>query len=227
MAIYAAQIDSVDQNIGRLITSLKKMDRFDNDHFFLSDNGGCAEGGELGGGAKEDPSDQGYMLSYGRAWANASSTPFRRYKHHVHEGGMATPLIVRWPDGIAAKGGSGGPAFLPDLMATTVAATGAAYPKRFHETRFPMQGVSLLPAFANESLGNRPLYWEHERNGHSHRRLETCHGRRQGLELYNLANDRAEAHNLATTRSERVKVMADRWETWARNAVIPRDRSEK
>ena len=75
MAIYAAQIDSVDQNIGRLITSLKKMDRFDNTIiFFLSDNGGCAEGGELGGGAKEDlESDRGYMLSYGRAWANASN----------------------------------------------------------------------------------------------------------------------------------------------------------
>ena len=176
-------------------------------------------------------SDRGYMLSYGRAWANASNTPFRRYKHHVHEGGMATPLIVHWPDGIAAKGEfRWQPAFLPDLMATTVAATGAAYPKRFHGNKIPpMQGVSLLPAFANESLGNRPLCWEHERNKAI--RIGDWKLVTEGdkdWELYNLANDRAEAHNLATTHPERVKVMADRWETWARNAkVIPRDRSEK
>ena len=233
MAIYSAQVDSVDQNVGRLIASLKKMERLGNTIiFFLSDNGGCAEGGELGGGAKEDlESDRGFMLSYGRAWANASNTPFRRYKHHVHEGGMATPLIVHWPDGIAAKGEfRTQPAFLPDLMATTVAATGASYPKRYHGNNIPpMQGLSLLPAFANKSLGNRPLYWEHERNKAiriGDWKLVTAGD--NDWELYNLANDRAEVNNLAAAHPERVQIMADRWEAWARSAkVVPRDRSEK
>ena len=92
-----------------------------------------------------------------------------------------------------------------------------------------MQGVSLLPAFANESLGNRPLYWEHERNKAI--RIGDWKLVTEGdkdWELYNLANDRAEAHNLATTHPERVKVMADQWEAWARKAkVVPRDRSAK
>ena len=232
MAIYAAQIDSVDQNIGRLIASLKKMGRFDNTLiFFLSDNGGCAEGGELGGGAKEDlESDRGYMLSYGRAWANASNTPFRRYKHHTHEGGIATPLIAHWPNGISAKGEfRRQPAFLPDLMATAVDATGASYPNKFHGDKIPpMQGVSLLPAFANKSLGNRPLYWEHERN----RAIRigdwklVTEGDRD-WELYNLADDRSEANNLAATHPKLVKAMANQWEAWARRSlVIPRSRNE-
>ena len=232
MAIYAAQIDSVDQNIGRLIASLKKMGRFDNTLiFFLSDNGGCAEGGELGGGAKEDlESDRGYMLSYGRAWANASNTPFRRYKHHTHEGGIATPLIAHWPKGISAKGEfRRQPAFLPDLMATAVDATGASYPNKFHGDKIPpMQGVSLLPAFANKSLGNRPLYWEHERNRAiriGDWKLVTEGDR--AWELYNLADDRSEANNLAATHPKLVKAMANQWVAWARRSqVIPRSRNK-
>ena len=75
-------------------------------------------------------------------------------------------MIAHWPKGISAKGEfRWQPAFLPDLMATAVDATGASYPNKFHGNKIPpMQGVSLLPAFANKSLGNRPLYWEHEGN---------------------------------------------------------------
>ena len=99
-------------------------------------------------GVMPGPSDT--YVAYGIQWANASNTPFRRYKHHVHEGGMASPLIVHWPDGIAAKGEfRTQPAFLPDLMATTVAATGASYPKLYHGNNIPpMQGPPQSRGYA-------------------------------------------------------------------------------
>ena len=94
MAIYAAQVDCADQGIGRIVDRLKDQGQLDNTVIIvLSDNGACAEVkekmmGQLGTDAS--------FNSYGLSWANASSTPFREYKHWVHEGGIATPLIVHW-----------------------------------------------------------------------------------------------------------------------------------
>ena len=100
MAVYAAQIDCVDQNIGRLVAKLKATGQFENTLImFLADNGGCAEGGPHGfsRGIKGKGIDEpGSYASYGLSWANASNTPFRLYKHWVHEGGIATPLIAHF-----------------------------------------------------------------------------------------------------------------------------------
>ncbi|MEM7396987.1 MAG: sulfatase-like hydrolase/transferase, partial [Verrucomicrobiota bacterium] len=106
MAVYAAMIDRVDQNIGKLVKSLKENGRFENTLIlFLSDNGGCAEGGLLGRGEFFDieKRNQQRANSYGTAWANASNTPFRLYKHHVHEGGAGTPFFMHWPAAIQPK----------------------------------------------------------------------------------------------------------------------------
>jgi arylsulfatase A-like enzyme len=105
MAIYAAMIDRMDQNIGKLTRFLKEKQLLDNTIIiFLNDNGACAEGGELGGGpAAQLETKDGYFLTYGGAWANASNTPYREYKHWVHEGGINTPFIVHWPEGISKK----------------------------------------------------------------------------------------------------------------------------
>ena len=83
MAIYAAMIDRMDQNIGRLINDLKTKGLYDNTIImFLNDNGACAENDMLGSGPKEQlETKEGYLLSYGKAWANASNTPYRSYKH--------------------------------------------------------------------------------------------------------------------------------------------------
>src|SRR4029077_6480582 len=71
------------------------------------------------------------FVAYGENWANVSNTPFREYKHWVHEGGISTPLIVHWPTGIP-KGRRGKldkqPGHLIDIMATCVQVSGAKYP---------------------------------------------------------------------------------------------------
>ena len=108
MSIYAAQIDRMDQNIGKLVDALRDLGELDDTlMFFLSDNGGCAEGGMLGRGPLEIlMTKKGYSQSYGQAWANASNTPFRKYKHWVHEGGIASPLIVHWARRRFGEGGT-------------------------------------------------------------------------------------------------------------------------
>ena len=121
MATYAAQIDRMDQNIGRLIETLDESGELDNTLIlYFQDNGGWAEGGMLGSGSREDIlQGKGYVVSYGRAWANVSNTQFRFYKHWVHEGGVATPLIAHSPGGIKARGQiRHQPAHLIDVMAT-------------------------------------------------------------------------------------------------------------
>ena len=107
MAIYAAQIDRVDQGIGRITAALKRTGQLENTIiFFLADNGGCAEGGIWGFERKKNAvlGKDSSFASYGLSWANASNTPFREYKHWVHEGGISTPLVVHWPAGISSGG---------------------------------------------------------------------------------------------------------------------------
>src|SRR5688572_10341912 len=166
MAVYAAQVEAMDRGIGRLVDALRARGRLDHALFlFLADNGACAEevtaqwrnatiprtapdGRPLrqGNAPEVTPGPDDTFASYGRAWANASNTPFRSYKHWVHEGGIATPLVVHWPDGIAARGElRHEPAHLIDVMATCVAVAGARYPERRGDQRVrPMEGTSLL-----------------------------------------------------------------------------------
>ncbi len=166
---------------------------------------------------------------YGEAWANVSNTPFREYKHWVHEGGISTPLIAHWPKGIPSSRHGAlepQPAHLIDLMATCVDLASADYPKQHAgETITPLEGVSLRPAFGGESL-NRPgpIFFEHEGN-RAVRDGEwklVAKGPRSDWELYDMATDRTEQHNLASKQTGRVQTMAAQWENWARHAnVIP------
>jgi arylsulfatase len=225
MAIYAAQIDRMDENIGRLTAALAEQGKLDNTVLlFLADNGGCAEGNELGGGPGEklNDSDSPLFSTYGRAWANVSNTPFKRYKHHTHEGGIATPLIVHWPKGIEARGElREQPGYLPDLMATCLELTGASYPTEYHGNPIPpVEGVSLIPAFANKSLEQRAMYWEHEGN-RAMRQGDWKLVKRENAEdweLYNLAEDRTETKNLAESNQTQVRGMTEEWEKWAKRA---------
>jgi arylsulfatase len=168
------------------------------------------------------------FVAYGRAWANVSNTPFREYKHWVHEGGISTPLIVHWPAGIAA-GRQGRlesqPGHLIDLMATCVDLAGAKYPQQFNGQPIPpMEGVSLRPAFDGKGLARaQPIFWEHEGNRAIRAdqwKLVSKHP--GGWELYDVAADRAEQHDLAAQNPDRVKAMAAQWDTWAKRAgVLP------
>ena len=165
MAIYAAMIDRVDQNIGKLVADLKKRGLFENTLImFLSDNGACAEGGILGRGEFYDIEKRNAQASnaYGRAWANASSTPFRLYKHFAHEGGAATPFFMHWPKRIKPREDwYTAPAQLFDIMPTLLELAGAPYPEDMPK----LEGISLSPAFDGKPLErSKPIFIEHENN---------------------------------------------------------------
>jgi arylsulfatase A-like enzyme len=237
MAIYAAQIDRMDQNIGRLVDSLQASGQLDNTLImFLSDNGGCAEGDDLGGGRRDELNqpDSPLFVTYGRCWANASNTPFRSYKHFNHEGGIATPLVVHWPRGITDKGAlRDQPGYLPDLMATFVDLGAAEYPRRHagHEIP-PMEGASLTTAFRNEPAADRLMYWEHE----GHRAVRRGEWKAVSLtpdgpwELYNMREDRTEMNDVAVEHPELVRELSEAWDAWSWRVhaqPYPSDNSKK
>ena len=225
MAIYAAQVDRMDQGVGRFLRRLEELDELDDTLIlFLIDNGGCAEGGQLGAGpAWQLTSKQGYLLSYGRGWANASNTPFREFKHWVHEGGIATPLIAHWPQGIAAKGEfRAQPAHLIDLMATALDVAGAEYPSEFAgESIVPLEGESLVPAFRDEPLDREAIYWEHEGNRAVRMGDWKLVSKHPGdWELYDMAADRTETNDLAAAHPQIRLRMAAMWERWAEKVGV-------
>ena len=164
--------------------------------------------------------------SYGRPWANVSNTPYREYKHLVHEGGIATPLIAHWPEAIDRAGElERQPGHLVDLMATFVDLADATYPERWDgEPIRSMEGTSLLPAFEGEELAREdPLFFEHEGNRalRDGRWKLVAEGPSGPWELYDMQNDRTEMRNLAERHPDRVERMAEQWRTMARefNAV--------
>ncbi len=157
-------------------------------------------------------------VAYGEGWANVSNTPFREYKHWVHEGGISSPLVAHWPKGIAAKGElRKQPGHLIDVMATCVDLSGATYPK----DALPLEGKSIRPAFADKPLERDAIFWEHEGNRAvrvGDWKLVAKHGK--PWELYDIAKDRIESRDLASSEPERVKRMAVQYDTWAKRANV-------
>lgn len=179
-----------------------------------------------GPGVMAGPADT--YIGYGEAWANVANTPFREYKHWVHEGGISTPLIVHWPAGLApARRGQFAtqPGHLIDFMATCVEVAGATYPAMFNGRKIkPTEGVSLVPALAGRPLARTaPLFWEHESN----RAVRAGNWKLVAMEdrpweLYDLTADRTEAHDLAAQQPAKVKELAAAWDAWAQRAdVLP------
>ena len=163
-------------------------------------------------------------IAYGRGWANVSNTPFREYKHWVHEGGISTPLVAHWPKGIARRGElEHQPGHLIDVMATCVDVSGATYPKEYKgQTLTPLEGRSLVPAFRGEAISREALYWEHEGN-RAVRQGDwklVAKGAQGAWELYNIRDDRSELHDLAAGQPERVKAMSDLWQRYAERAMV-------
>jgi len=164
-------------------------------------------------------------VAYGRAWANVSNTPFREFKHWVHEGGISTPLIAHWPNGIATRNElRSQPAHLIDIAATCVDLSKAVYPTKVGDQAItPLEGKSLVPVFANRPL-ERDLFWEHEGNRavRSGKWKLVAKGPGAKWELYDISTDRTESKDLASTQPENVKDLATKWESWASRAqVIP------
>ncbi|UCD52695.1 MAG: sulfatase-like hydrolase/transferase [Phycisphaerales bacterium] len=226
MAVYAAMVDRMDCNIGRLVKTLKEIGAFDNTLIlFLSDNGGCAEGGLWGFNREGEPigSPQSYA-SYGLCWANASDTPFKRYKKWTHEGGIATPLIAHWPRIIQRQGKLvHEPGHVIDIMATCCDVTGATYPRTYGGHAItPLEGKSLLPLLkGNDRKGHDAIFWEHEGNRAVRQgkwKLVAAH--REPWELYDLEADRTELHNLAERFPEKVSELKSLYRSWAKRCGV-------
>lgn len=243
MAIYAAMIDRIDQNIGKLVESLKSLGRFENTLIvLLSDNGACAEGGMLGRGEFHDVDKRNLETanSYGEAWANASSTPFRLYKHFAHEGGTASPFLMHWPSSIGPNPQwYRSPAQLIDVMPTLLDVAGATYPdEKAGQSIPPLDGISLRPAFHGKPLARaEPICIEHEQNAFLRDGKWKLVGRGVAgarsvdatkWELYDMEADRTETNNLASAMPERTAAMAAKWNVWSdRVGVYPKPVSKK
>ena len=245
MEVYAAQISVMDETIGRFVDHLRDRGQLDNTLiFFLADNGGCAE--ELSNswndalffpkktldGTRDvlhdnDPSimpgpEETYQ-SYGYPWANVSNTPFRLYKHFVHEGGISSPLIVHWPAKLKNPGTwTDQHGHLIDIMASSLDAAGANYPSEFNGNAVtPFEGKSLLPTVTEGTPVERDgIFWEHEGNravlaGKWKLVSKWSKPEDNRWELYDLEADRTETHDLAEEHPEQVAELSAKWEAWA------------
>jgi len=254
MEVYAAQVDRMDQGIGRVVKALERNGELANTLvIFLADNGACAEdipedvtvdelvdklmiarkttrSGEpvhFGNDPTRMPGPENTYQSYGVAWANLSNAPFRLYKHWIHEGGISTPLIAHWPQGIDAKESGTirhAPGYLPDIMATIVDATGATYPSTFDGHAVDaLEGQSLVPVFTRDATGEdrRPMFWEHEGNAAVRvGKWKLVRRYPRDWELYDMDADRTELHDLAGREPERVNAMAAQYVAWAKRCGV-------
>lgn len=218
MAVYSAMIDRLDQNIGRLLQNLEEQDVLDNTLIlFLSDNGASAElvthvdgSGEIGTLTR--------WTSLGGDWANVANVPYRYFKNHSQEGGVKTPLIAYWPQGIKNKNSvSHTPLHLIDFMATFVDLTGVKYPLEFNDqTIFPNDGISFLPILEGEKIQrNKPLFWEW-RDGKAIRdgdwKLVSW---KDEWFLYDLKADPVEENDLSSKHPDKVKSLKSMYDEWA------------
>ena len=218
MEVYAAMIDRLDQNIGRIMKALEETGRDENTLIlFVSDNGASAEMVRL----EDDYGEIGTLTrwaSLGPDWANVSNTPFRFYKNYSYEGGINTPLIASWPGKIAAGTFSSFPGHFIDVMATLVEISGATYPEEFKGMPItPMEGESLLPAFEGKSSQRSgPLFWEWSR-GQAVRDGDwklVRWGQEGPWDLYRLSDDPTEMNNLASDYPEKVLELEELFVTW-------------
>ncbi len=238
MAVYAAAIDVMDQNIGRVIAHLKQTGEWNNTLIlFLSDNGACAEWDPYGfdkldstlnilhtGADLKKVGGPDSYVSYGSDWANVGNTPWRLYKHYAQEGGIRTPLIVHWPAALKTKPGAmtAQVGTVNDFMPTLLQVCGATYPaQRNGVDILPAEGESLVPAFSGGSLAPRPQYLEHEGN----RMIREGDWKLVALankpwELYDLASDPTEVRDLSASNSSRVQAMDADWEVWAEHHAV-------
>ena len=234
MAIHAAMVDRMDQEIGRILEKIRNMGAWDDTIvFFLSDNGASAEimiRGDMHDPAAPPGSAASY-LCLGPGWSTAANTPFRRHKVWNHEGGIATPLIVHWPKGIAKPGTlRHDQGHVVDLAPTLLDLLGVTPPKEYRgATVPPFPGVSLLPAIrgAEQPVERDYIFFTHEGNGalrmgdwkilytktgesKEHVPAEQNDGT-EGWSLYDLSTDRCEQNDLAAKQPEKLTEAVEKW----------------
>jgi len=213
MAVYAAMIDRMDQNIGRLINKLKSNGQYENTMIvFISDNGACAEtvNTKLLSDPEKKIGERGSYHIYGESWANASNTPFKKYKHFMHEGGIVTPCIIQWPAKIKpSKGYSDRIGHVIDLMPTALELSGAMSPN--------LAGKSLSYLWSKGKSPERTYCWEHEGNQAIRKGNWKLVKEFQETywSLYNLATDPTEMNDLSGVEATRAKAMLEEYTAWS------------
>lgn len=216
MAVYAAMVDRLDQNIGRMMEALKERCIDDNTLIiFCSDNGACPYQNEEK--PNSIPGGPESFRTYNTPWANASNTPFRLYKRFSHEGGTSGPFIVRWPGQVAKPGSINlQVGHLIDLLPTFLDLAGADVPKE-------LPGESLAAAIKEKSFGRKtPLFWEYAKH-HAVRDGDWKLVAEKGgvWSLYDLSKDRIEMNNLALQYPAKVQKMAELYDEWATKTGAP------
>lgn len=227
MAIYAAQIDAMDQGIGRIVNELRNKGQLENTIImFLSDNGACAEFISSGKRKAVDGKGDTYE-SYRRNWANVSSTPYKEYKHHTNEGGIATPLIIHYPKGIKKEFENSYISeygHITDIMATCVDLGQASYPTIYKGHKIvPMQGISLRPNFTGKKTERGKTFWEHEaniavRDGKWKIVTKVIEGQsfdETAIQLYDMDADPTELNDLSTSYPKKKNELYAAWKEWA------------
>jgi len=249
MAVHAAMVDRMDQEIGKVLRTLEATGQLENTLIlFMSDNGcsneecqNYSEGendrpAEMRNGEKIVyprqkevlPGPENTYASIGARWANVANTPFRFWKAKSYEGGICTPMIAHWPKGISQKKGSitTQSGHVIDLMATCLELSGAKYPTEYNGNKIiPYAGKSLVPVFQSEKnrMSGRDLCFEH----FNERALIDAEGwkivrtaRGETWELYNLNDDRTELKNLASLYPDRVQEMEKRYLQWEKDYMV-------
>ncbi len=242
MEVYAAQIDSMDQGIGRVISALKETGRLENTLLMLTvDNGGChveygparkgaflnektRDGRPMVVGNRPDvmPGPEQTWQSYGYGWANASNTPLRQFKQFSHQGGVRVPMIVHWPKVIKEGGKTTDQlAHVIDLLPTALDAAGIAYPKTIKDrTISPADGRSMLPIFQGKiRAGHETLYFKFAQGrAIRHGKWKLVAAGRNPWELYDIDSDPTELNNLAAENPELVNKLSAMWTTWLKRS---------
>jgi arylsulfatase A-like enzyme len=222
MAIYAAMVEELDKNVGKILSQLASMGVEENTLvFFLADNGGCHEDWET---RREDDPTKPHdhpdaFRAYGRGWSNASNVPFRLHKHWVHEGGISSPLIAQWPAVIGEGGGiSGELCHVMDILPTCVDLAGGTYPSTYKGNAItPVEGISLRATLEGKARqGHQALFWEHMGN----RAVRKGHWKLVSVndgnwELYNVERDRAELNNLSESDPGKLAELIADYDSWA------------
>lgn len=247
MAVYAAQVDRTDQGVGRVVSKLRDTGSLDDTLvIFLSDNGGCAEllaedgpqqagpgllyhrtpdGRAVRAGNSPDvwPGSDDTFMSYGLPWANASNSPFRLFKHWVHEGGISTPFIAHWPAVIGAGRITHEPVHVTDVMATLLDLSAATYPAMYEGRKvFPLEGESFAPLLRGKEWSRtNPICWEHEGNRAVRQgRWKLVSKYPGGWELYDMERDRTETVDLSRQHPAQAAEMAAVYFRWAERVGV-------
>lgn len=245
MAVYAAMIDQMDDGIGRILSALDAHGLTENTLvMFLSDNGGCHEyirhGSDWSKRLKRPTLDGKEMIvgdapglmpgerytyqSYNRPWANASNTPFRMFKHWVHEGGIATPLIAHWPGVIQPGTQTDALAHVIDILPTCLDIAGGEYPsQRGDKPVKSLDGESFLPALQGRDWSReKDIYWEHEGNRavRQGRWKLVSQFEKGDWELYDMIADRTELNDLSDVKDDKVRELSAGYDRWAEYAEV-------